>query len=79
MANLTVCLLKVSNSIRVDRHLRYPGILRSPCLDDDDGNGEGVLMRNATVMDAKITQIQGLTLVHFSAQVKRFLRGRWYI
>ena len=28
-----------------------------PCHDDDDGNGDGVLMRNATVMDAKITQI----------------------
>jgi len=29
MANLTVYLLKVSNSRRVDRHLRYRGELRS--------------------------------------------------
>ena len=29
MANLTVYLLKVSNSRRIDRHLRYPGKLRS--------------------------------------------------
>ena len=29
MANLTVYLLKVSDSRRVDRHLRYPGTLRS--------------------------------------------------
>jgi hypothetical protein len=29
MANLTVYLLKVSNSRRVDRHLRYSGKLRS--------------------------------------------------
>ena len=34
MANLMVYLLKVSNSRRVDRHLRYPGKLRSPRLGD---------------------------------------------
>jgi len=31
MANLTVYLLKVSNSRRVDRHVRYPGNLSSAC------------------------------------------------
>jgi hypothetical protein len=32
MANLTVYLLKVSNLRRSDRHLRYPGNLRSTVL-----------------------------------------------
>jgi len=32
MPNLTVYLLKVSNSRRVDCHLRYPRKLRRPCL-----------------------------------------------